>query len=137
MTNVTRRSGKRRKRTSLASAPTSSSGASVRSQRPSSRPRRSPPKTWARTASSLGTVMASPLVPDLDHVVEGVAFDRHLPGVTDHPEQLLAGHTGRGGGPRHVLDPFVLERTVDVVGPEVQGYRRRLFAQHHPVSLHV
>src|SRR5437899_1714973 len=98
MTNVTRRSGMRRKRTASASAPTSRSGASVRSQRPSLRSSRSPARTLARMSSIISPLASAVahlalLVPDLDHVVERVTLHGDLAGVADHAEELLARHT--------------------------------------------
>src|SRR5438132_4525087 len=115
MRNVTRRSGMRRKRTVSASAPTSSSGASARSQCPSLRSRRSPASSLARISSIIsplgsqrsppfgGSAVARLALPNLHHVVERVTLDGDLAGVADHAEELVARHPGRGLGAREVL----------------------------------
>src|SRR2546425_765429 len=136
MTNVTRFSGMRAKRTCWARAPSSSNRASPSKNRPSSRSRRFPLRALSATRSSMSLI--SPLArPHLHDVVEGVALDGYLAGVVDHPQQLLAGDTGGCLGAGQVLDALVLERAVDVVGPEVQRDGRRVLAQRHPVRLDV
>src|SRR6266536_395368 len=135
MTNVTTLPGMRVKRTSLATAPTPSRGASVSRNRPSSRSRRLPSSAWSRMRSSL--VSAVTLVVDLDDVVQSVALHGDLPGVADDPEELLARQAGRGFRARHVLHALVLQGAVDVIGPEVERDRRRLLAEEDPVGLDV
>src|SRR5262245_61831780 len=140
MTNVTTFSGKRAYRASAAKAPSSSSGASARSQRPSARSRRLLFRTLSRIASIIAGRRSRRdafAVPDADHVVERVALDRHLAGVANDPEELLASEAGRRLGARHVLHALVLQGAVDVVGAEVQRDRRRLLAQEYPVRLDV
>src|SRR5262245_16656070 len=140
MTKVTTFSGWRASRASAATAPTSSSGAWVRSQRPSARSSRLPARTFSRTCSITiaGASRRHALtLPDLEHVVERVALHRGLASVTDDPEQLRPRQAGRGLGPRHVLHALVLEGAVHVVGAEVERDRRRLLAEQHPVRLDV
>src|SRR5262245_54971731 len=140
MTKVTTFSGWRAYRASAATAPTSSSGAWVRSQRPSARSSRLPARTFSRTCS-ITTAGASRrhalALPDLEHVVERIALHRGLAGVTDDAEQLRPRQAGRGLGPRHVLHALVLEGAVHVVGAEVERDRRGFLTQEHPVRLDV
>src|SRR5215467_12484103 len=130
MTKETCRGGCNRKRTSWARLPRSTSGASVRSHRPSARSSRFP-------ASTLARMSASTLAPDLDHVIEGVALHRDLARVADDAEDLLLGEASGAGRLRRVGDLLVLQGAVDVGGAEVQGDRSRLLADHHPVRLDV
>src|SRR5262250_42702 len=130
MTKETCRGGCNRKRTSWARLPRSTSGASVRSHRPSARSSRFP-------ASTLARMSASTLAPDLDHVIEGVALHRDLARVADDAEDLLLGEASGAGRLRRVGDLLVLQGAVDIGGAEVQGDRGRLLADHHPVRLDV
>src|SRR5215472_9012509 len=130
MTKETCCGGCNRKRTSWARLPRSTSGASVRSHRPSARSSRFP-------ASTLARMSASTLAPDLDHVIEGVALHRDLARVADDAEDLLPGEASGAGRLRRVGDLLVLQGAVDVGGAEVQGDRGRLLADHHPVRLDV
>src|SRR2546425_6393696 len=141
MTNVTTLSGMRANLASAANPPTSSSGAPVKSQRPSTRSSRLPLRTFSRMVSITDEVPSSGrdalAVPDSHHVVERVPFDRDLAGVTDDAEELLARESRRGFGARHVLDALVFEGAVHVVGAEVKGDRSRVLTEEHPVRLDV
>src|SRR6266851_5211402 len=131
MTKLTCFSGYRRNRASWASAPRSRSGASVRSQSPSERSSRLPASDLTRISAS------TPLVPDLDDVVERVALDGDLARVADHAEDLLLGEARRALGEGCVGDLLVLQRAVDVGGAEVERDRRGLLADHDPVGFDV